>query len=140
MSNNTTQIPWMMSAQPRVIVCAVCADVFFRTEQLNLIILGCALIIQGICVVLFDIVWVPTIATYCHFYFTFAGRGLYYIFIASLFFNDNQTLMLIGSILGYVLGFLYLLTACLKFLPFPMPFIKGSSGGSTTTTTTTARV
>jgi len=54
----------------------------------------------------------PQLVRYCSFYFSFIGRGIFYIFIASIMMHDK-----IGTICGMGTGIVGLVYAALEFVP-----------------------
>ncbi|KTW30867.1 hypothetical protein T552_00577 [Pneumocystis carinii B80] len=86
--------------------------------------LGFKNIIIGIYVIMFGIVTgvleffvPPQTAKYCSFFFSFLGRGIFYVFVGGLLL-DNSILRIVSGAIVIIIGIVYLL---LEFIPKVTP-------------------
>ncbi|RYP54642.1 hypothetical protein DL768_000578 [Monosporascus sp. mg162] len=77
------------------------------------LIIGIYVIIFGLCVALLEFQIPPQVSRYASFLFSFAGRGIFYVFVGSILLNDGILRILAGSVVGIV-GVAYV---ALEFVP-----------------------
>ncbi|RYO75654.1 hypothetical protein DL766_008615 [Monosporascus sp. MC13-8B] len=77
------------------------------------LIIGIYVIIFGLCVALLEFQIPSQVSRYASFLFSFAGRGIFYIFIGSILLNNGVLRILAGSLVGLV-GVAYV---ALEFVP-----------------------
>jgi len=76
-------------------------QIFLMTPQT--IIVGCYVIVFGLVTALLEFQIPPQTSRYASFLFSFLGRGVFYIFVASILIHDKNILRIIaGSIIGLV--------------------------------------
>ena len=100
------------------------------------VILGICICVIGVLIVLQELIWVGLVSGQIAFYFTWLGRGLFYIFFGCVVLDNQVTLPLVTAIVAIAVGVLYCGMQCLRLLPFPYPIINAPNHVSTTTTTT----
>ncbi|MCJ1354778.1 MAG: Late Golgi vesicles protein [Icmadophila ericetorum] len=83
------------------------------TNIFNSIILGCFVILFGLVTAALEFQIPPYVARYASFYFSFLGRGIFYIFIGAILLEDQWYDYVAGAIVG-VVGVAYVV---LQFLP-----------------------
>jgi len=101
------------------------------------VILGVCICVIGVLIVLLEIVFISFIAGQVPFYYSWLGRGLFYIFFGCVVLDNQVTLPLVTAIVSIAVGLLYCGMQCLHLLPFPYPIINSPAGGATTTTRST---
>ncbi|RYP75742.1 hypothetical protein DL771_002229 [Monosporascus sp. 5C6A] len=77
------------------------------------LIIGIYVIIFGLCVALLEFQIPAQVSRYASFLFSFAGRGIFYIFVGSILLNNGVLRILAGSVVGLV-GVAYVV---LEFVP-----------------------
>ncbi|TGO81423.1 hypothetical protein BPOR_1163g00030 [Botrytis porri] len=100
------------------------------------IIIGCYVIIFGICTALlgpshppqarkFQIP--PQVSRYASFLFSFVGRGIFYVFVGSILLHDHVLRIIAGSLIG-IIGLIYI---GLEFVPSiePPANMREADGG-----------
>ncbi|TGO65644.1 hypothetical protein BELL_1001g00030 [Botrytis elliptica] len=77
------------------------------------IIIGCYVIIFGICTALLEFQIPPQVSRYASFLFSFVGRGIFYVFVGSILLHDHVLRIIAGSLIG-IIGLIYI---GLEFVP-----------------------
>ncbi|KAF2459057.1 Golgi apparatus membrane protein TVP15 [Lineolata rhizophorae] len=77
------------------------------------IILGCYVIIFGLCTALLEFQIPPQVAKYANFMFSFIGRGIFYIFIGSIILSSSWWRAVAGAVIG-ISGIAYV---ALEYVP-----------------------
>ncbi|CAD6448572.1 9469b404-ca2e-41b2-be7a-373851b74599 [Sclerotinia trifoliorum] len=91
------------------------------------IIIGCYVIIFGICTALLEFQIPPQVARYASFLFSFVGRGIFYVFVGSILLHDHVLRFIAGSLIG-IIGLVYI---ALEFVPSiePPANMREADGG-----------
>jgi len=91
------------------------------------IIIGCYVIIFGICTALLEFQIPPQLSRYASFLFSFLGRGIFYIFVGSILLHDHVLRIIAGSLVGLI-GVAYV---ALEFVPSiePPANMREADGG-----------
>jgi len=91
-------------------------------------IIGCYVILFGLCIGLLEFQIPPQLSRYASFLFSFLGRGIFYVFVGSILLQHDHILRIIaGSIIGLI-GIAY---CALEFLPSiePPQNMREADGG-----------
>ncbi|KTW27122.1 uncharacterized protein T551_03116 [Pneumocystis jirovecii RU7] len=70
------------------------------------IIIGIYVIMFGIFTAILEFFIPPETAKYCSFFFSFLGRGIFYIFVGSLLL-DNSALRILSGAIIIIIGIIY---------------------------------
>ncbi|KAF5872594.1 putative copi associated protein [Botrytis fragariae] len=91
------------------------------------IIIGCYVIIFGICTALLEFQIPPQVSRYASFLFSFLGRGIFYVFVGSILLHDHVLRVIAGSLIG-IIGLIYI---GLEFVPSiePPANMREADGG-----------
>ncbi|KAB8297900.1 hypothetical protein EYC80_001686 [Monilinia laxa] len=91
------------------------------------IIIGCYVIIFGICTALLEFQIPPQVSRYASFLFSFVGRGIFYVFVGSILLHDHVLRIIAGSLIG-IIGLIYI---ALEFVPSiePPANMREADGG-----------
>ncbi|APA13026.1 hypothetical protein sscle_10g077960 [Sclerotinia sclerotiorum 1980 UF-70] len=91
------------------------------------IIVGCYVIIFGICTALLEFQIPPQVSRYASFLFSFVGRGIFYVFVGSILLHDHVLRIIAGSLIG-IIGLVYII---LEFVPSiePPANMREADGG-----------
>ncbi|ESZ95367.1 golgi apparatus membrane protein tvp15-like protein [Sclerotinia borealis F-4128] len=91
------------------------------------IIIGCYVIIFGICTALLEFQIPPQVSRYASFLFSFVGRGIFYVFVGSILLHDHVLRIIAGSLIG-IIGLVYI---ALEFVPSiePPANMREADGG-----------
>ncbi|ATZ55871.1 Bctvp15 [Botrytis cinerea B05.10] len=91
------------------------------------IIIGCYVIIFGICTALLEFQIPPQVSRYASFLFSFVGRGIFYVFVGSILLHDHVLRIIAGSLIG-IIGLIYI---GLEFVPSiePPANMREADGG-----------
>ncbi|RAL65595.1 hypothetical protein DID88_005267 [Monilinia fructigena] len=91
------------------------------------IIIGCYVIIFGICTALLEFQIPPQVSRYASFLFSFVGRGIFYVFVGSILIHDHVLRIIAGSLIG-IIGLIYI---ALEFVPSiePPANMREADGG-----------